>query len=157
MRHCMRFSLGLMMLLHLAVSLPFSSNPSCDINHPIEDGPANLPVAAQTIIDQITFLSQPPTNARSFLVVDISGQGKVSPTADAFRQQYFSGLASLHASIADFRVAFVNFLPLWSGVLGATPGYEAFGYTSSGACTVNSSTIVDSCSDPEHTFFWIPG
>lgn len=127
------------------------------IDHLIEDGTANLPVAAQTIIDQIKLLTQAPTNARSFLVLDISGQGKAIPTADAFRQKYFSGLNTLHSSISGFRVAFVNFLPIWTGVLGTTPGFKAFGYTSSGACTVNSSTTVGACSDPAHTFFWIPG
>ncbi|KAF9468024.1 hypothetical protein BDZ94DRAFT_1246970 [Collybia nuda] len=122
-----------------------------------KDGIANLPIAAQTILDQIKLLTQAPTNARSFLVVDISGQGKPNTAADAFRQKYFTGLGALHSSISEFRLAFVNFLPLWTGVLGTTPGFKAFGYTSSGSCTINSSTTDGACSDPAHTFFWIPG
>jgi len=46
---------------------------------------------------------------------------------------------------------------LWTGVLTSTPGYQAFGYTSSGGCTVDSSTTVGQCSDPAHTFYYIPG
>ncbi|KAG8999608.1 hypothetical protein FRB90_012033 [Tulasnella sp. 427] len=58
---------------------------------------------------------------------------------------------------SKFRYAYVDFKYIWDGVLGTDPGYAAFGYTSSGACTLNSSTIVGMCSDPDHTFYWIPG
>ncbi|KAF8578145.1 carbohydrate esterase family 16 protein [Ramaria rubella] len=121
------------------------------------DGTANLPVAAQTIIDQITLLTKPPTNARSFLVLDEYGRGSESMAGDAFKQQYFTGLNTLSKLIPGFKVAFIDFKTIWSGVLGPAPGFAAFGYTSSGACTVNSSTTVGACSDPDHTFYWIPG
>jgi len=48
-------------------------------------------------------------------------------------------------------------LTLWSGVLTLSPGFTAFGYTNSGACTVNSSMTVRVCSDLAHVFYWIPG
>jgi hypothetical protein len=121
------------------------------------DGTANLPVAAQTIIDQITLLTKAPTNARHFLVLDDYGRGKASTAGDAFKQKYFTGLQTLSKTISGFKVAFVDFKTIWSGVLGTSPGFAAFGYTSSGACTLNSSTTVGACSDPDHTFYWIPG
>ncbi|KIJ37176.1 carbohydrate esterase family 16 protein [Sphaerobolus stellatus SS14] len=121
------------------------------------DGTANLPVAAQTIIDQITLLTQPPTNARHFLVLDDYGFGSESTAGDAFKQKYFTGLFTLSKKISGFKVAFVDFKTIWSGLLTSTPGFKAFGYTSSGACTVNSSSTVGECSDPAHTFYWIPG
>ncbi|KIJ37178.1 carbohydrate esterase family 16 protein, partial [Sphaerobolus stellatus SS14] len=113
--------------------------------------------AAQTIIDQITLLTQPPTNARHFLVLDDYGRGSESTAGDAFKQKYFTGLFTLSKKISGFKVAFVDFKTIWSGVLTSTPGFKAFGYTSSGACTVNSSSTVGECSDPAHTFYWIPG
>jgi len=121
------------------------------------DGPTNLPAAAQTILDQITLLTQPPTNARSWLVVDDYGVGAESAAGDAFKQKYFSGLQDIVASVEGFHVAFVDLKTLWSGVLGPTPGFGAFGYTSSGACLVSGSTTVGGCSDPAHSFYWLPG
>jgi phospholipase/lecithinase/hemolysin len=53
--------------------------------------------------------------------------------------------------------AFVDLKTLWDGVLGTNPGYAAFGYTNSGACTLNSSTTAGACTDADHTFYWIPG
>jgi len=128
-----------------------------DVGASNTDGTANLPAAAQTIIDQITLLTKPPTNARSFLILDDYGRGGESTAGDAFKQKYFSGLNTLRSSISGLKVAFVDFKTIWSGVLGATPGFKAFGYTSSGACTVSSSTTVGECSDPAHTFYWLPG
>jgi len=128
-----------------------------DVSASNTDGNANLPVAAQTIIDQITILTQPPTNARSFLVLDDYGRGSESASGDAFKQKYFTGLLNLSQKISGFKVAFVDFKTIWSGVLGQKPGFTAFGYTSNGACTVNSSSTVGECADPNHTFYWIPG
>jgi phospholipase/lecithinase/hemolysin len=128
-----------------------------DVGASATDGTANLPVAAQTIIDQITLLTKAPTNARHFLVLDDYGRGKASTAGDAFKQKYFTGLQTLSKTISGFKVAFVDFKTIWSGVLGTSPGFAAFGYTSNGACTLNSSTTVGACSDPDHTFYWIPG
>lgn len=100
----------------------------------------------------------PPTNARSFLVVDDTEfpvDDKRTPEGDAFVQRYFNGLNTLHnGKISGFRVAFVNLQNIWQGVL-TSPGFEAFGYTSSGSCVTGDSTI-GSCSDPAHTFYWLP-
>lgn len=123
----------------------------------IVDGTANLPRAAQTIIDQITLLTKPPTNARHFLVVEDYSRGKPTTAGEAFKQQYFSGLNTLRQTVPGFRVAFVDLKTIWEGVLGSDPGFAAFGYTSSGACTVSDQTTVGACSDAAHTFYWIPG
>jgi len=120
------------------------------------DGTANLPLAAQTIINEITLLTQAPTNARSFLVIDDYGFGSETVAGDAFKKQYFNGLATLQQQIPGFRVAFVDLKTLWSGVLTASPGFAAFGYTSKANCLVNSTSTVGECSDPDHTFYWIP-
>ncbi|GJJ13571.1 hypothetical protein Clacol_007826 [Clathrus columnatus] len=121
------------------------------------DGIGNLPKAANTIIEQVTLLTRPPTNARSFLVLDDYGRGTESVAGDAFKQQYYTGLYNLSRTIPGFKAAFVDFKTIWNGVLGPDPGYKAFGYASDGACTLNSSTTIGSCDDPEHTFYWIPG
>lgn len=57
------------------------------------------------------------------------------------------------------KVAFVDFAPLWDAVLGTDPGYEAFGYTSPGACFATNSPAgpeAQICADPAHTFYWFP-
>lgn len=118
----------------------------------------HLPQAAQVVLDKIATLASPPTNAESFLITDDYGRGSVAATGEAYKQQIFDGLAQLRKDHhSSFRYAFVDFKYIWNGVLGASPGYAAFGYTSPGACTLNSSTTYGACSDPEHTFYWIPG
>jgi hypothetical protein len=56
---------------------------------------------------------------------------------------------------------FVDLSTLWDAVLGSGDGgglgYEDFGYTSVGPCLVLSDSMVGSCEDPEHTFYWFPG
>ncbi|GJJ13573.1 hypothetical protein Clacol_007828 [Clathrus columnatus] len=104
------------------------------------DEVGNLPKAANTIIEQVTLLTRPPTNARSFLVLDDYGRGTESVAGDAFKQQYYTGLYNLSRTIPGFKAAFVDFKTIWNGVLGPDPGYKAFGYASDGACTLNSST-----------------
>ncbi|KIJ37222.1 carbohydrate esterase family 16 protein, partial [Sphaerobolus stellatus SS14] len=113
--------------------------------------------AVQTIVNQITLLTQPPTNARYFLVLDDYDRGSESAAGDAFKQKYFSSLFTLSKKISGFKVAFVVFKTIWSGVLTLTPAFKAFRYTSSRACVVNSSSTVEKCGDPDHTFYWIPG
>ena len=125
--------------------------------HASDDGTKNLSAAAQTIINQITRLTKPPTNGRSFLVLDDYGRGSETAAGDAFKQQYFQGLHSLSKSIANFTVAFVDFKAIWSGVLGPNPGFRAFGYSSSGACTLGGTSTVGACPNPDQTFYWIPG
>ncbi|CAE6509432.1 unnamed protein product [Rhizoctonia solani] len=121
-----------------------------------KDGAANLPNAAQVILDKIQLLSGPPTNARSFLVTDSYGYGSHEAPGEAFKKKVFNGIAEMQSRVPSLRFGFVDFAYLWDAVRGPTPGYAAFGYTSIGSCTLNSSTIEGACSDPDHTFYWIP-
>ncbi|KAG9044848.1 hypothetical protein FS837_007405 [Tulasnella sp. UAMH 9824] len=119
----------------------------------------HMPQAAQTILDQIARLMAPPTNAESFLVPDAYGRGKVVDYGEQFKELVYAGLRQIRKDHhSKFRYAYVDFKYLWDAVLGITePGYAAFGYTSIADCTLNSSTIIGTCSDPDHTFYWIPG
>ena len=137
------------------------------------DGEANLQAAAQVILAQIRTLADAPTHARSFLVADVYGRGTHTPAGDAFVQTVFSGLHDLHRGLnstgngegegegPELNVAFAEFSRIWDGVLGAGPGFEAFGYVSTDACIVNCSielcTTEGMCDDPEHFFYYIPG
>ncbi|KAG9006004.1 hypothetical protein FRB93_009105 [Tulasnella sp. JGI-2019a] len=121
-----------------------------------------MPLAAQDLLNQISLLASPPTNARSFLITDDYGRGKADAKGDAYKLQIFQALGAWYKKKAfpgwgGFRFGFVDFAPLWTAILGPTPGYAAFGYASSGYCAVNSSTIIGACSDPDHTFYWISG
>lgn len=110
------------------------------------------------MLDSIKTLSSSPTNAESFLIADAYGRGKTTPEGEAYKQTIFDGLAQLRKDHhSRFRYAYVDFKYIWDGVLGTVPGYQAFGFNSPGACTLNSSTTYGACADPEHTFYWIPG
>ncbi|KZV95771.1 hypothetical protein EXIGLDRAFT_714931 [Exidia glandulosa HHB12029] len=130
-----------------------------DISASKTDGPANAPRAAQVVLDQIALLASPPTNAVSFLVADDYGRGSVVAAGETYKNAVFAGLNDMQTERgADaFKYAFVDFKYIWSGVLGADPGFAAFGYNSPGACAVNSSSVQGACDDPDHTFYWIPG
>lgn len=41
----------------------------------------------------------------------------------------------------------LDFAYIWSGVLGTTPGYQAFGYNSSGYCIPDYTTTVGAVSE----------
>ncbi|KAF8761376.1 hypothetical protein RHS01_00074 [Rhizoctonia solani] len=112
-----------------------------DVSGSRKDGPANLPRAAQVILDKIELLSRPPTNARSFLVTDSYGYGSHEAPGDAFKKKVFNGIAEMKTRVPSLKFAFVDFAYLWDAVRGKSPGYAAFGYTSIGSCTLNSSTI----------------
>ncbi|TBU25767.1 hypothetical protein BD311DRAFT_763818 [Dichomitus squalens] len=139
------------------------------------DGEANLQAAAQVILSQLRILASPPTNARSFLLADVYGLGTHTPAGDAMVQTMFSGLYDLSRGINStghgegmdgkppgpaLKVAFAEFSRIWDGVLGADPGYEAFGYVSTDACIVDCSIVFCStdgmCDDPDHYFYYIP-
>jgi phospholipase/lecithinase/hemolysin len=112
----------------------------------------HLPEAAADYLALVNKLAGSPTNAKYWLIVDDYGRGSSATTGDAYKNAVFAGIAK-----TKLKWAFVDLKTLWNGVLGASPGYAAFGYTSSGACTVDSSTVTGACSDPAHTFYWIPG
>lgn len=116
-----------------------------------------MPQAAQVVLDKIKTLTSSPTNAQYILVADDYGRGNTAASGEAYKNQIFAGLAALRKANPSVAYAYVDFKYIWSGVLGASPGYKAFGYTSAGACTVDSSTTAGACSDPAHTFYWIPG
>ncbi|KAF8885774.1 hypothetical protein BD779DRAFT_1611877 [Infundibulicybe gibba] len=119
-------------------------------------GTADLTTIAQEFIYNILALTSSPIFARNILVVDNYGRGVKSPAGDVYKQTVFSGLKSIHTLIDRVNVAFADLSRIWDGVLGATPGYKSFGYTSPAACTMNDTTTIGSCSDPDHTFYWIP-
>lgn len=124
-----------------------------------------MQAAAQVLVEQIKILARPPTNARSFMVLDVYGRGTVAPSGEAFKQTIFSALHDLHigenTGLPRLNVAYVDFSVIWNGVLGSNPGFAAFGYTSTDACTTCTEelgcTTVGECDDPEHYFYWIPG
>ncbi|KAF9029118.1 hypothetical protein BDZ89DRAFT_1065642 [Hymenopellis radicata] len=136
-------------------SLFFGINDYGDSKH---DGD-RLHEAAQVLLEQIRILYNPPTNARSFLVLDVYGQGEHSPEGESFKQTIYDGLISLHEELAKLRFAYVDFGNIWDGVLGPTPGYDAFGFTSKGHCTDCwwNCDKYGWCRDPDHHFYWIYG
>ncbi|KAG9307917.1 carbohydrate esterase family 16 protein [Chiua virens] len=92
--------------------------------------------AAQDLLAQMKLLSQPPTNARNFLVTDVYGLGTQDTWGEAWLQAIFDGLIAFRVQDPPLNVAFVNFAAIWNGVLGPDPGHRAFGY------------------DPDHHFYW---
>ena len=116
----------------------------------------HLPQAAQDLLGQMTLLSQPPTNARNFLITDAYGRGIQDAWGQAWLQSIFDGLIAFHAQNPPLNVAFANFGTIWDGVLGSDPGYQAFGYVSTDACNPGPTTDGD-CTDPDHYFYWFSG
>lgn len=82
----------------------------------------HMPEAAQTILNEIQTLSSPPTNGKSFLVVDVYGRGNTSTWGEAYKQQVFDGLKAFHEGSAKLNVAYVDMAAIWDGVLGPNPG-----------------------------------
>jgi hypothetical protein len=68
----------------------------------------------------------------------------------------FAGLSTLRAQ--QLNVAFVDFAPLWDGVLGSTPGFAAFGYKNPGNCIPNAkqTDLSGECATPLNSFYWLP-
>lgn len=116
----------------------------------------HLPQAAQDLLGQMALLSQPPTNARNFLITDAYGRGIHNAWGEAWLQSIFDGLIAFHAQDPPLNVAFANFATIWDGVLGPDPGYRAFGYVSTDACNPGPTTDGD-CTDPDHYFYWFSG
>jgi hypothetical protein len=104
-----------------------------------------MPEAAQSLLSEIQVLASPPTNARSFLVADNYGRGTDATDGDTYKLQIYNGLDAFHYGPPYLNFAFVDFAPIWTGVLGSIPGYQAFRYTSPGACTIDWSTMVGAC------------
>ncbi|CAE6375073.1 unnamed protein product [Rhizoctonia solani] len=112
--------------------------------------------AAEALLSQVKLLIDSPTGARSFLVIDDYGRGTHTASGLSFKTRVFNGLSELRQENSELRFAYVDFAYLWDGVL-KTPGYQAFGYNSTGYCTPSSTSTVGACADPAHTFYWING
>ncbi|KAL1691942.1 hypothetical protein GGG16DRAFT_102132 [Schizophyllum commune] len=114
--------------------------------------------AANVLLNQLHILASAPTSARNFLVADVYGRGVHTASGEAFKQTIYDGLAAMHGENGT-SVAYVDFSAIWDGVLGSDPGYAAFGYTSTDACT-ECTTDCDQygwCKDWAHWFYWIGG
>lgn len=121
-----------------------------------------MQAAAQVLLEQIKILSSPPTNARNFMVLDVYGRGTTAPSGEAFKQTIYSGLSDFHTTTnsTKLNVSYVDFATIWDGVLGPDPGFAAFGYKSTDACTActsGCSSTTGWCLDPDHYFYWISG
>ncbi|KAJ6606143.1 hypothetical protein DFH09DRAFT_1353353 [Mycena vulgaris] len=116
-----------------------------------------LPQAAADLLAQIKRLAAAPTNAKNILVLDDYGFGQHAATGDAWKQAVFHGLSTLRAQ--GLNIAFVDFAPLWDGVLGTSPGFAAFGYKTVGPCIPDAkqTNLDGECSTPLNTFYWLPG
>ncbi|KAF5349323.1 hypothetical protein D9758_011796 [Tetrapyrgos nigripes] len=120
----------------------------------------HMPAAAQVILDQISILSSPPTNGKSFLVLDVYGRGTIAPQGEAFKQKIYDGLNAFHQNSTNpLNVGYVDFAPIWDGVLNGNPGYQAFGYSSPDQCTSCQADCNEFgwCKDGDHHFYWIDG
>ncbi|KAG9122765.1 hypothetical protein FRC07_000715 [Ceratobasidium sp. 392] len=112
--------------------------------------------AAEALLGQVRILSQAPTNAKYFLVVDDYGRGTHTASGLAFKTRVFNGLSAIRKGSSNFEFAYADFAYLWDAIL-KTPGYKAFGYNSTTYCTPSSTSTVGACVDPAHTFYWING
>jgi phospholipase/lecithinase/hemolysin len=112
-----------------------------------------MPQAAVTYLALVDQLMASPTKAKYWLTVDDYGRGLVAETGDVYKNAIFAGLSRKK----KLKYGFVDLYNLWNGVLGTSPGFAAFGYSSPGACTLSVNSSVGACSDPDHTFYWQPG
>lgn len=63
--------------------------------------------AAEALLGQVELLSQPPTNAQSFLVIDDYGRGKLLPITLLAASKYISIAPGTHAASGlAFKVCF---------------------------------------------------
>ncbi|KAG7442569.1 uncharacterized protein BT62DRAFT_935864 [Guyanagaster necrorhizus] len=113
-----------------------------------------FPVIASDVLYELLLMTDSPLFAKNILVVDNYGRGNVTSYGNEYKQNVFDGLGTLYER--GVNVGFVDLGNLWAAVLGTNPGYEAFGYVSDGACTVNATTTVGQCDDPDETFYYIP-
>ncbi|KAG6813170.1 hypothetical protein H0H93_013478, partial [Arthromyces matolae] len=123
------------------------------INDVVRGG--NLDLCAQEIAYEILVLASSPIFARNFLIVDNYGRGTKTPAGEAYKQELFSMIPALRKY--GYNVGFIDLSTIWNGVLGASPGYQSFGYTNPGTCTVSNTTTVGACSSPSTYFYWLQG
>ncbi|PPR06184.1 hypothetical protein CVT24_000726 [Panaeolus cyanescens] len=116
----------------------------------------SLTVAAQNIAYNILTVTSYPTYAKHILIVDNYGRGETSQIGEDFKAEVFSALQPLRTRW-KINVGFVDLSTLWKGILGTSPGYQAFGYTNPGSCLPSTSSTSGACADPARTFYWTPG
>ncbi|KAF8644241.1 hypothetical protein AX16_008596 [Volvariella volvacea WC 439] len=127
-----------------------------DYDHAIESGATTLLHQPGGVIYNALRLLSAPTFGRNFVFVDNYGRGNRTPLGEAYKAEVFDGIQAMRR-LYGANVAFADLSTIWDGVLGDSPGHAAFGYTNTGTCTVDETTTVGACSDPDHSFYWIPG
>jgi len=115
----------------------------------------NFSLTTGAIAYSVAELASGSDLSKHFLFVDNYGRGEKTSDGEAYKQSLFDNLKDATTQ-SGISFAFVDLYPLWNGVLGANPGYEAFGFTSPGACVLNEQTSEGACDDPAHTFYWMP-
>ncbi|KAK0225279.1 hypothetical protein IW262DRAFT_1354511 [Armillaria fumosa] len=101
---------------------------------------SSFPNTANNVIYELLLMTDSPLFAKNILVVDNYGRGNVTSYGNEYKQSVFDGLGTLYSK-RGANVGFVDLGNLWAAVLGTNPGYEAFGYVSAGACTVDDTTV----------------
>ncbi|KAF8644260.1 hypothetical protein AX16_008615 [Volvariella volvacea WC 439] len=127
-----------------------------DYEYAIKTGTTTLTHQPGGVIYTALRLLSYPTYARNILFVDNYGRGSRQPVGETYKAEVFQGVQALRR-VYGANVAFADLFTIWDGVLGDSPGHAAFGYTNAGACTVDETTTVGACSDPDHSFYWLPG
>ncbi|KAF9444420.1 carbohydrate esterase family 16 protein [Macrolepiota fuliginosa MF-IS2] len=120
-----------------------------------DNGDSDLSNPAGNIAFTILRLASSPVFGKNFLIIDNHGRGTETTAGANFKAEVFQSLASLRDY--GLNVGFVDLSTVWDGVLGSSPGYQAFGYTSTSACLASTTTTDGSCADPDHAFYWFPG
>ncbi|KAK0462397.1 uncharacterized protein EV420DRAFT_1524492 [Desarmillaria tabescens] len=116
---------------------------------------STFPGIASDVVYELLLMTDSPLFAKNILIVDNYGRGNATSYGNEYKQSVFDGLGTLYSK-RGANVGFVDLGNLWAAVLGTNPGYEAFGYVSPGACTVNDTTTVGQCDNPDETFYYIP-
>ncbi|KAL0951926.1 hypothetical protein HGRIS_008580 [Hohenbuehelia grisea] len=115
----------------------------------------DLYTVAGDIIYTLLELVSYPTYAKNVLLIDNYGRGTSSEAGEKFKAGVFTGLNTMRTKYG-INFGYVDLKTIWDGVLGDSPGFEAFGYTSIGPCLKDSSTTEGACSSPDTTFYWFP-
>ena len=115
----------------------------------------DLTSVAGSVLYRLMQLNSAPAFARNFLIVDNYGRGEKTPEGEAYKQELFDSISFLASTQRyGINIAFADLSTLWDGVLSDP---EAFGYKSTGACTLNDKSTDGACADPDQTLYWIPG
>ncbi|KAG8705279.1 hypothetical protein FRC09_003050, partial [Ceratobasidium sp. 395] len=97
-----------------------------DYSASVKDGDHMLE-AAEALLGQIKTLSQAPTNARYFLVIDDYGRGTHTASGLAFKTRVFNGLSAIHESNARFGFAYVGELSTFKTIVSFGDAFTSNG------------------------------